>query len=64
MFFKIVVFKKLAIFTKACNFIKMRLQDRCFPVNIAKFLRSFFTEHLWWLLLKKHKRIKVYRKSV
>ena len=26
MFFKIVVFKKLAIFTKACNFIKMRLQ--------------------------------------
>ena len=26
MFFKTVVFKKLAIFTKACNFIKMRLQ--------------------------------------
>ena len=25
---------------------------RCFPVNLAKFLRtSFFTEHLWWLLL-------------
>ena len=24
----------------------------CFPVNIAKFLRTpFFTEHLWWLLL-------------
>ena len=26
----------------ACNFIKMRLQHRCFPVNIAKFLRSAF----------------------
>ena len=24
----------------ACNFIKKRLQDRCFPVNIAKFLRT------------------------
>ena len=37
---------------KACNFIKKRPQDRCFPVNIAKFLRaSFFTEHLRWLLL-------------
>ena len=26
---------------------------RCFPVNIAKFLRkTFFTEHLRWLLVK------------
>ena len=25
---------------KACNFIKNRLQQRCFPVNIAKFLRA------------------------
>ena len=24
---------------EACNFIKKRLQDRCFPVNIVKFLR-------------------------
>ena len=23
----------------------------CFPVNIAKFLRAVFIEHLWWLLL-------------
>ena len=37
---------------KACNFIKKRLQHRCFTVNIAKFLRiSFFIEHLWWLVL-------------
>ena len=25
---------------KACIFIKKRLQHRCFPVNIAKFLRT------------------------
>ena len=31
---------------------KKRLQHRCFPVNIAKFLRTaFFIAHLWWLLL-------------
>ena len=36
----------------ACIFIKKRLEHRCFPVNTAKFLRTtFFTEHLWWLLL-------------
>ena len=34
------------------NFIKKRLQRRCFPVNTAKFLRTaFFIEHLQWLLL-------------
>ena len=32
---------------KACNFIKKRLQERLFPVNIAKFLRTaFYIEHL------------------
>ena len=32
---------------KPCNFIKKRLQHRCFPVNLTKFLRSaFFIEHL------------------
>ena len=37
---------------KACDFIKTRLQHRCFPVNIAKLLRApFFTGHLRWLLL-------------
>ena len=30
-----------------------RFQNRCFPVIIAKFLRTaFFIKHLWWLLLK------------
>ena len=46
MFFKIVVLKNFAIFTgkhlKACNFIKKRLQYKCFPVNIGKFLRATF----------------------
>ena len=63
MFFKIGVLGNIVNFTgkhlysshfliKACNFIKKRLRDRCFPVNFAKFLRTpFFTEHLQWLLL-------------
>ena len=37
---------------KAYNLIKKRLRHRCFPVNIAKLLRTaFFIEQLWWLLL-------------
>ena len=55
MFFKTSVlesrFNKVADL-KACHFIKKRLQHRCFPVNIAKILKTaFFIEHLWWLLL-------------
>ena len=35
----------------AFNVIEKRLQHRCFPMNVAKFLRTaFFIEHLWWLL--------------
>ena len=37
---------------KAYNFNKKRLLRRCFPVNIAKFLRAaLFIEHFWWLRL-------------
>ena len=37
---------------KTGNFIKKKLKRRCFPVNIAKFLRTaLFIEHLWWLFL-------------
>ena len=67
MFFKIDILKNFAMFTgkhlcwslfliktqsfKACNISKKRLQNRYFPVNIAKFLRkSFFIEYLRWLL--------------
>ena len=47
MFFKIGVLKN-----KTCNFIKKRLQHRCFSVKFAKILRTYFlTEHLGWLLL-------------
>ena len=58
MFFKIGILKNFAIFTgkylcgSVCNFIGKRFQRRCFPVNIAKFLRTaFFWEHLRWLPL-------------
>ena len=33
---------------KAWNFIKKRPQDRCFPVNIAKFLRLYLFWKLSW----------------
>ena len=37
---------------KACNSIKKRLQHSCFPVKLAKFLKTpFFTEEFQWLLL-------------
>ena len=37
---------------RAFNFFKKRPQHRCFPVNVAKFLRkAFFIEHIGWLLL-------------
>ena len=42
-FMKNVDLKNFAKFTgilQACNFIKNRLQHRCFPLNIAKFLRT------------------------
>ena len=56
MFFKLDILKNFAIATgkvnkvadlKACNFLKTRLQHRCFLVNIAKLLRAeFFIERL------------------
>ena len=56
MFFKIGAIKNLVIFTERhmCwnNFTKKRPQNRIFPVNIAKLLRTaFFIEHCQWLLL-------------
>ena len=38
---------------KPATLLKKEFWHRCFPVNFAKFLRTpFFTEHLWWLLLR------------
>ena len=58
MFFEIGLLKNLANFTgkhlcwSLCNFIKKRLQHRCFSVKFVKFPRiPFFREHFWWLLL-------------
>ena len=33
-----------------CNFIKKKRQHRCFPVNIAKFLRTAFCLVFCWLV--------------
>ena len=45
---------RVSFFNKvAATLLKKRLWHRCFPVNLAKLLRTpFFTEHLRWLLLK------------
>ena len=67
MFFKLLVLKNFpnlsestcvgVLFNKVggcqnCNFIKKRLQRRCFLDKCPKFLRKlFFTDHLQWLLL-------------
>ena len=46
-----------SLFTKvanleAWNFIRKRIQHKCFPVKFEKILRArFFTEHLRWVLL-------------
>ena len=43
---------------KVCNFIRKKLQHRCFPVNIAKFLRTAFSiEDLRWLFLQKQDNV-------
>ena len=31
---------------QACNFIKKRLEHRCFPVNFAKFLRTLILKRI------------------
>ena len=44
-----------SLFNKVAGIrLQKRLEHRCFPVNIAKFLRTAFViEHLWCLLLKR-----------
>ena len=42
----------MKVVLKACNFIKKRLQQRCFHVNISKVLGAAFYTELWHLLLK------------
>ena len=43
--------EKHLCWSQTCNFIKMRLINMCFPLNVTKCLRTiYFTEHLRWLL--------------
>ena len=43
---------------KAC---KKRLQHRCFPVNIVKFLRiAFSIEQLWWMSASVLRKVNVH----
>ena len=38
---------------QTCNFLKKRLQDRCFPAKFAKFWRTSILKNIYeWLLLK------------
>ena len=37
----------LEVAPQACNFTKKRVQDRCFLVNIAKFLRTLILKNIW-----------------
>ena len=50
------LFNKLAEL-KACNFIKKRLQHRCFPVKFAKFLRTPILKNICGRLLLKEMNI-------
>ena len=45
---------------QACNFIKKRFQHRCFPVNIAKLLRTTISKNIWKLFGYKKKSLKCY----
>ena len=59
-----VVFQNLIDGRKACNFFKKTLWHKCFFVNYAKILRTpTFIEHIWWLLLKIMKSIKILAKT-
>ena len=42
----------------ASNFIKKRLQHRCFPVNIAKLLRTPISKNSWKMFSYKKKSLK------
>ena len=68
MFLKIGILKNIAIFTgkHLCwsiinkvlfnKFIKKRLQHRCFPVNIANFLKTVYFQGMAGLLVPLHFR--------
>ena len=46
MFFKLCVLQNFAYHMKAWNFLKQGLENRCFSVNIAKFLRTVLLQNI------------------
>ena len=55
VFYKKRVFLKVFLKgLRACNFIKKRLQHRCFPVKFAKFLRIPILKNICKRLLRSH----------
>ena len=43
---------------KTCSFIQKRFQNRCFPVNFAKFLRKIILQNIYErLFLEKEKTV-------
>ena len=51
IFHKILQTRPLMNGLEACNFIKKRLQLRCFPLNFAKFLRTPILKNIYERLL-------------
>ena len=47
-----------------CNFIKKRLQHRCFSVNIVKFLRTFILKKLLRTTTSVNSTAAVFQKSL
>ena len=53
IFHKVLQTRPLMNGLEACNFIKKRLQLRCFPLNFAKFLRTPILKNICeWVLLR------------
>ena len=46
LFFLIILYYIFYYSLTACNFIKNRLQHRCFPAKLAKFLRTVFLRNI------------------
>ena len=45
------LFFNIVVGLRPATFLKKRQWHSCFPINFVKFLRTFLTEHLRWLLL-------------
>ena len=58
------LFFKTVASLRPAALLKMRLWHRCFPVNLAKFLRTaFLAEHLRWLPLKRAVTLKIIKRA-